>query len=237
MPETTNEERLAVVQRMNEVGISPGSGLSDLTDDVRAFHLLFDHPAPTVPTMQSPALVERRAKWLRSEIIELEDATTLEQQADAYIDIIYFAVGGLVELGLKFTHRLWRLVQGANIAKIWPDGSIRKNEVGKVIKPDGWISPDDAIAFAIGEEAHGTAKAEKAQSDVLNTLGNDVVQRLTLSFGGHVNILLFAINSDGYVASTSNMDLGDQRDFLRYITQSLATGAVTIEHQPAETKQ
>lgn len=237
MHETTNEERLAVLARIHEVGISPGRGLSDMTDDVRAFHLLFGHPAPLKPEMQSVVLVERRAGWIRSECTELEEAKTLEGQADAYIDIIYFAVGGLVELGLKFTHRLWRLVQGANLAKVWPDGSVRKNAVGKVTKPDGWVAPDDAIAAAIAEELHGTV-APDAQGTAIAAVGNAAVERLTLAFGGHVNVLLFCINEDGYVASTSNMDMADQRDFLRYLTQSLAAGSVTIDNAPStETKQ
>lgn len=232
MPEeVSNAERLERLAEVHRMGVSPGSALNHLTDDVRLFHILFGHPAPLKPELQSRELVERRSKWIRSECDELEAAATVKEQADAYLDVIYFAIGGLVELGIKFTHRLWRLVQGANLAKVWPDGSVRKDENGKVIKPEGWVAPDEQIEFHIGEELHGTAQTEAEQANVLNVLGDEVVQRLTLATGGHVNMLLFAINEQGFVASTSNMDMENQRDFLRFITQSLAAGTVLVEHE------
>lgn len=231
MNDVTNEERLAHLAEVQKVGVSPGSALNHLSDDVRLFHILFGHPAPLKPGKQSPDLVTRRAKWIRSEVIELETAETITEQADAYLDIIYFAIGGIVELGLKFPQRLWRLVQGANLAKIWPDGSVQKDEAGKVVKPEGWEAPDEAIANAIQEELHGNAKTDAEQANVLNVLGDEVVQRLTLATGGHVNMLMFAINEQGFVASTSNMDMENQRDFLRFINQSLAAGTVLVEHE------
>lgn len=234
--EYTNEQRLETLNAVHAAGVSPSSALSHLTQDVRLFHLLFGHPAPLKPEVQPPELVERRAKWIRSEVTELEEATTVYEQADAYLDIIYFAVGGLVELGIKFTHRLWRLVQSANLAKIWPDGSIRKNEAGKVQKPDGWTAPDAAIAMAIDEEVHGIAGGELSVSSLINSVGDEVVQRLSLATGGHVHVLLFAIGEDGLVQSTSNLDLANQRDFLRYVNQSLNAGDVLVEHEEV-TKQ
>lgn len=225
--EPTPEERLNTLAAIEQVGVSPSNALNHLTEDVKLFHMLFGHPAPRTPQMQTPELVERRAKWIRSEVKELEDATTIYEQADAYLDVIYFACGGLVELGLKFTHRLWRLVQAANLNKIWPDGTVRKSEVGKVIKPDGWVAPDAAIASAIDEELRG-AVADDQQTPAISQIGDEVVERLSILSGGHVRIMLFAVNEEGFVASTSNMVLDDQRDFLRYIHQSLASGDVTL---------
>jgi predicted HAD superfamily Cof-like phosphohydrolase len=233
--EVTNAQRLETLQQILSVGVSPSRGLDHLTEDVRAFHLLFGHPAPTKPQAQDSSLVARRAKWILSELDELTVAKTVHEQADAYLDIIYFAVGGLVELGIRFSHRLWRLVQGANLAKIWPDGSIRKNEAGKVQKPDGWVAPDEAIRASIEEEAASVAMPQGASTDAICIAGDAVVQQLSLATGGHVHILLFAVDEEGLVMSTSNMLLEDQRDFLRYVNQSLSSGGVLVQEH--ETKQ
>ena len=118
--------------------------LEESWNAVRQFHKTFGHPAPDSPTMQTTDLVSRRAGWLVEEVNELGDATTITEQADAYLDIIYFALGGLVELGIE-PSPIFDLVQNANMAKVWPDGSVRVNETGKVLKPEGWEAPDAAI--------------------------------------------------------------------------------------------
>ena len=90
-------------------------------EDVRAFHLAFGYPAPEAPELLHAELVERRAAWIEEEAEELREATSVAEQADAFIDIIYFALGGLVDLGAR-PERLWDIVQNANMAKLWPDG-------------------------------------------------------------------------------------------------------------------
>lgn len=125
--------------------------MNKLMQDVRLFHVTFGHPAAASPSMQTADYAKRRAGWIRSEADELEEAATLAEQADAYIDAIYFAVGGLVELGVD-PQPIWDLVQAANMAKVWPDGSVRKTAEGKVIKPDGWRAPDEAIEMEIARQ-------------------------------------------------------------------------------------
>lgn len=117
--------------------------------DVRDFHEAFGHPAPSRPQIQPSERADTRGKWIESEVKELREATTLTGQADAYLDIVYFAIGGLVELGIT-PHRLWCLVHEANMAKRQPDGTVKRREDGKIIKPEGWVAPDEAIA----EEIH-----------------------------------------------------------------------------------
>lgn len=38
---------------------------------------------------------------------------------------------------------IWNAIQKANMAKQNPDGSITRSPTGKILKPDGWKSPDD----------------------------------------------------------------------------------------------
>ena len=116
-------------------------GIDRAWEDVRAFHLAFGHPAPEAPELLHADQVERRAAWIEEEADELREAATVAEQADAFIDIIYFALGGLVSLGVR-PERLWDIVQNANMAKLWPDGQPRHRPGdGKVIKPDGWQDP------------------------------------------------------------------------------------------------
>ena len=113
-------------------------------DDVKAFHEAFYHPVA-----ESPQLVERkraiaRYKWMLEELDEFMAAENVTEQADAMIDLIYFALGTLVEMGVR-PERIFAAVQAANMAKLFPDGRPRYNELGKVIKPEGWEPPDEKI--------------------------------------------------------------------------------------------
>ena len=115
-------------------------------DDVRGLPSAFGHPAPNAPAPLTAESAERRAAWIEEEAQELREATTIEAQADAFIDVIYFAVGGLVNLGVR-PGPLWDIVQAANMAKLWPDGRPRhRPSDGKVIKPDGWEDPGPKLA-------------------------------------------------------------------------------------------
>lgn len=62
-------------------------------------------------------------------------------QIDALTDIKYFAEGGFVEASVV-PDRIFDLVHQANMSKIFPDGKPHYNEVGKVIKPEGWEAPE-----------------------------------------------------------------------------------------------
>lgn len=128
--------------------------MNNMFYDVRAFHVMFGHRAPGMPTMQTEELIERRARWIESEVRELRDATNIAEQVDAYVDVIYFAMGGIVECGV-LPGKIWELVHGANMAKVWPDGSVKKDSNGKVIKPTGWVAPDAAIAAEVERQANG----------------------------------------------------------------------------------
>lgn len=116
--------------------------------DVHAFHAAFDHPASFRPVLQEETRRLARADWLQEEVDELREATSIMLQADAYIDLIYFAVGGLVEMGID-PAPLWDIVHGANMAKIHPDGTVQRREDGKIIKPEGWVPPDAALVAEI----------------------------------------------------------------------------------------
>ena len=82
------------------------------------------------------------------EINEFIEAEEIVEQADAMIDVIYFALGTLVEMGIK-PDNLFKIVQDANMAKLWPDGKPHYNKDGKTIKPSTWEDPHDKLRAEI----------------------------------------------------------------------------------------
>ena len=59
-------------------------------------------------------------------------------QADALTDSLYFIFGSFVHLGVK-PFNLFKIVQQANMGKLWDDGKPRyREEDGKIIKPPMW---------------------------------------------------------------------------------------------------
>lgn len=50
-------------------------------------------------------------------------------------------------LGIPFD-AVWDAVHTANMAKVWPDGTVHYREDGKVLKPPNWSPPDIAAVLA-----------------------------------------------------------------------------------------
>jgi predicted HAD superfamily Cof-like phosphohydrolase len=118
---------------------------------VREFHEAFGHPVAPRPAMLEPRRVQNRSNWMSEEVEEFKAAQTLEDQADAMIDLLYFALGTLVELGVD-AETLFHLVHRANMGKLWPDGKARFHPDGKVLKPPTWRDPGDALRQEIARQ-------------------------------------------------------------------------------------
>lgn len=114
---------------------------------------VFGHPAPDKPSDQTFWEHDkgRRYAWILDECDELAASPNITECADAYLDIIIFALGGLVELGVKPSKLFDRVIK-SQIDKLQPDGTVMRREDGKVIKPEGWIAPDTDIAEMIKEQ-------------------------------------------------------------------------------------
>ena len=114
-------------------------------NDVREFHEKFGHPVAEKPVMIAKKRALSRAKWMQEEVAEFLVADNIYEQADAMIDLMYFALGTMVEMGLE-ADELFDIVQKANMAKLWPDGKPHYNpKDNKVIKPEGWEDPKPKI--------------------------------------------------------------------------------------------
>jgi len=130
-----------------------GLGLNEAWQVMRDVHLTFGTPAPRSPTAQDQFHRERRALWIKEEADEiLEAGDDLVGQVDGYLDVIVFALGGLVECGVA-PGKLYSIVMDSQFAKLWPDGKPRVREYdGKWIKPEGWVAPEPLLEAEINKQ-------------------------------------------------------------------------------------
>ena len=119
-------------------------GLDLAWAEVGDFHDCFGHPAPDSPALIEHKRAHLRSKWMCEEIDEFLVAATVVDQADAMVDLIYFALGTLVEMGVP-PQEIFAIVHKANMSKLGPDGKVHYNSDGKVIKPASWCPPEPQI--------------------------------------------------------------------------------------------
>lgn len=105
--------------------------------------------APEEPTMLYRDRQEFALTALNEEVGELKEAFAdgdISAAADALVDLIYFALGRLMEMGVP-VQNIWDDVHFKNMMK-------RKGDKGRgtatdAIKPEGWVSPDHKWITAI----------------------------------------------------------------------------------------
>jgi hypothetical protein len=103
--------------------------------------------------------VVARGSWMVEELVEFLRAENVADQADALIDLIYFAIGTFVEMGIN-PEPLFSIVNEANMGKLWEDGKPRFDPQGKWIKPPWWaekFAPEPRIRAEI-ERQRAAAK-------------------------------------------------------------------------------
>ena len=123
-------------------------------EQVKEFHKAFNCPYRETPGFLSGGDVKRRAGFMREEIQEFTTAENVYDQADAMIDLIYFALGTLVEMGVA-PDEIFDIVHEANMAKKLSDGGVLLREGSrKILKPPGWEDPEPKIRAAIDKLGH-----------------------------------------------------------------------------------
>ena len=125
--------------------------------DVKEFHNAFNYPHPDKPTLLTGERALTRKSWMDEELGEFIEATEngdIVEQADAMIDVLYLAIGTLVEMGIE-PENLFAIVQEANMSKSFPDGKPHYRESdGKIIKPDTWEDPHEKLRAEIERQAN-----------------------------------------------------------------------------------
>jgi predicted HAD superfamily Cof-like phosphohydrolase len=135
--------------------------LDESFNKVRDFHVAFTHRSPDVPELLPQDRVGKRYNWMLEELDEFRRANSIHDQADAMVDLMYFALGTLVEMGVK-PGRLFDIVHSANMKKLWPDGKVHYAADGKVIKHSSWTPPEPELKAEIDRQIQA-AQREQAQ--------------------------------------------------------------------------
>lgn len=115
-------------------------------------------PIPTEPSIMD----EQRLEWantaMQEELTEFNgacEAGDVLEAADALIDLVYFALGRLIEMGVPAT-AVMDEVQRANMGKRRGELSKRPGSKGHdAVKPEGWTPPDHAwlLGFTLADLA------------------------------------------------------------------------------------
>lgn len=124
--------------------------IDDAQRAVSEFSRLFNLPISDSPRKLKRERVELRAKWMSEEIDEFRKADDIVDQLDAIADLLYYAIGVFVEMGVD-GGRVLHLVHEANMAKVRPGEKPLFDADGKVLKPESWRSPKEGIRKWIEE--------------------------------------------------------------------------------------
>mgnify|MGYP001055488031 CR=1 FL=1 len=130
---------------------------------VREFQTVMNQPVAEKPTVMDFDRQKQRYEYMSEELNEFWDAEKVVDQADAMIDLIYLALGTLVEIGVQ-PEELFAIVHGANMSKLWPDGNVHTNpETGKVMKPPTFVRPEPLLEAEIERQSELADLAIHAQ--------------------------------------------------------------------------
>lgn len=106
---------------------------------------ILDMNAPAQPTRLPAPRKEWAAAALAEEVEEFIEATTIEEEADALLDLMYFAMGRFYEMGVD-PLPIATEVQRANMQKVRGTLAKRAGSLGyDAVKPEGWQPPKAVI--------------------------------------------------------------------------------------------
>lgn len=118
---------------------------------VNEFHVdVLKNPPPAFPiTDIDPKIAQDTIAFLYEEIQEYVDAVIANDKgeaADALVDLIYFAMGALLQMGVD-PHKAFQIVHHANMAKSRGVKEGREDIAHDASKPDDWTAPDLSVLF------------------------------------------------------------------------------------------
>lgn len=102
--------------------------------------------------------LERRKELIREEYLEVMDAINLLERSDLgytsydpeealvevaaeLADLLYVIYGTAEELSIPLQD-VFQAIHAANMSKVWDDGTVHRNDYGKVIKPPNFVKAD-----------------------------------------------------------------------------------------------
>jgi predicted HAD superfamily Cof-like phosphohydrolase len=118
-----------------------GGRMSNELNCVKTFHRKFNFIVNEKPTHLTTRLLAERIHCMQEELDEFKSGAKqqdMAEMADALVDLVYFALGTAVMMGLPWD-RLFADVQRANMQKV--RGMTKRGFVFDACKPVGWVAP------------------------------------------------------------------------------------------------
>lgn len=124
------------------------------------FMKAFDMVSPSVPTLDTTvmalwaSLIEEELDEMIEAMSEFqEEPNDIENQANLtaeICDVLYVVMGFGHSLGLPIA-AMFSEIHAANMRKVRADGTVIRNDSGKVMKPTGWF-PADKVGVLITQK-------------------------------------------------------------------------------------
>ena len=110
------------------------------TAQMREFTMAYKDDLPTRPQHMTTEDIAFIRQMVNDELDELMAAQTVTEQADALVDAIYYICDCAVRNGINLDP-LFDIVHNANMQKVVNGKVVRREEDGKILKPEGWEDP------------------------------------------------------------------------------------------------
>lgn len=112
-----------------------------MINDVIEMHKKFGFSVESKPTLLTRKTLNERLVCMQEELDEFADGIdcqSIDHQADALVDLVYFALGTAAMMGIPW-YELWDDVHRANMAK--ERGITKRGHAEDLVKPEGWEGP------------------------------------------------------------------------------------------------
>jgi len=132
---------------------------------VKEFHDTYglnDPPHPVIPPREVQALRMRLIEEETDEFRQASDSGNLTDAIKELCDLLYVVLGAANAYGVDI-EPFFAEVHRSNMTKLWQDGKVRKNELGKVIKPPTY-SPADIQRVLDGVRAFENGSGQSTVS-------------------------------------------------------------------------
>ena len=117
---------------------------------VKQFTVLTDPNLPDTPKKLNKTQIKFAIKMLKDELKELKEAKDITEQADAFVDIIYYSCNLALKNGINLDP-IFDIVHDCNMKKV-VNGKIIRRDDGKILKPKNWIGPEELIKENINKQ-------------------------------------------------------------------------------------
>lgn len=112
---------------------------------------------PKKAKLPEESVMDRRVAMLAEELLELVEAWEAGNTtgvADAWGDIFYVLLGGVEECGMDLEPILAAIMRANDMKIDWeaePPRPFVTREDGKILKPEGWTGPEEAITEILAD--------------------------------------------------------------------------------------